>query len=70
VARPASPNVPTFTIRGAFYARRGYWQSFEKNHDASSDSEAREWVLSEIGSCHHVRRNQIRIDAIAPAQAP
>lgn len=54
-------------IRGAFYARRGYWQSFLKRCDAESDSAAREWILSEIGSCHHVRRPQIRIDSVARA---
>jgi|HubBroStandDraft_1064217.scaffolds.fasta_scaffold01073_13 ribosomal protein L20A (L18A) len=61
--------MTTFTIRGAFYARRGYWQPFQKDHDATSDAEAREWVLSEIGSCHHVRRGQIRVDAITAAPA-
>jgi ribosomal protein L20A (L18A) len=69
MAALAGTPMPTFTIRGAFYARRGYWQPFEKRHDAASDAEAREWVLSEIGSCHHVRRPQIRIDAIEPASA-
>jgi ribosomal protein L20A (L18A) len=61
--------VPEFTVEGAFYARRGYWQPFQKVHDAPSSEAAREWALSEIGGCHHVKRHQIRIDTIGPATA-
>jgi ribosomal protein L20A (L18A) len=58
--------VPEWNVVGAFYARRGYWQPFAKVHDAPSPDAAREWTLSEIGGCHHVKRHQIRIDRIDP----
>ncbi len=59
-----------WTVEGAFYARRGYWQKFRKACDAESEEAARDWALSEIGSCHHVKRHQIRIDRLAPEAAP
>ncbi len=59
--------MPTFTVRGAFYARRGYWQKFTMTHEADSGDTVREWALSEIGGCHHVKRHQIRIDSVAEA---
>jgi ribosomal protein L20A (L18A) len=59
-----------WTVRGSFYARRGYWQSFTKTHEAESGDIVREWALSEIGGCHHVKRHQIRIESVsAPAAA-
>jgi ribosomal protein L20A (L18A) len=61
--------MPTWTIQGSFYARRGYWQPFRKECEAANDAAAREWILSEIGSCHHVKRREIRIDAIDAADA-
>jgi ribosomal protein L20A (L18A) len=61
--------MPKWTVRGSFYARRGYWQVFTKECDATTDAAAREWALSEIGSCHHVRRQYIRIDEIAASNA-
>jgi ribosomal protein L20A (L18A) len=60
--------MSTWKIEGAFYARRDYWQPFHKECDAESDAAAREWVLSEIGSCHHVKRHQIRIDQVSDAK--
>jgi ribosomal protein L20A (L18A) len=59
--------VSTWKIQGSFYARRGYWQPFSKECEAATDLAAREWVLSEIGSCHHVKRHQIRIDQLTAA---
>jgi ribosomal protein L20A (L18A) len=59
--------MATWQVRGSFYARRGYWQTFTKSCEAASDAAAREWALSEIGSCHHVKRHQIRIDAVTAA---
>lgn len=56
--------MPTFTVHGAFYARRGFWQAFTKRHDADSGEKAREWTLSEIGGCHGISRHQIRIDSV------
>jgi ribosomal protein L20A (L18A) len=57
-------------IQGSFYARRDYWQRFSKECDAATAEAAREWALSEIGSCHHVKRHQIRIDQLSAAEAP
>jgi len=59
--------MPTFTVTGTFYARRGYWQPFAKRHEADSANLAREWALSEIGGCHHVKRHEIRIESVAEA---
>ncbi|HXQ79266.1 MAG TPA: 50S ribosomal protein L18Ae [Thermoplasmata archaeon] len=56
--------MPAFKVQGSFYARRGYWQAFTKTHDAQSAEVAREWALSEIGGCHHVKRSQIRINSV------
>lgn len=61
--------MPAFKVQGSFYARRGYWQSFTKIHDAQSAEIAREWALSEIGGCHHVKRHQIQIDSVAEEPA-
>jgi len=61
--------MPIYTVTGAFYARRGYWQAFTKRHDADTPETAREWALSEIGGCHRVKRHEIRIDSVAPAAA-
>jgi ribosomal protein L20A (L18A) len=62
--------MPTWTVQGSFYARRNYWQPFRKECEADTDAAAREWALSEIGSCHHVKRHEIRIDHIGPAGTP
>ncbi len=59
--------MPMWTVRGSFNARRGYWQPFTKTHEAESGEQAREWALSEIGGCHHVKRVQIQIDSVTEA---
>lgn len=59
--------MPSWVVRGSFYARRNFWQPFEKTCDAASDAAAREWALSEIGSNHHVKRREIRIDSVVAA---
>ena len=56
--------MPHWSVRGTFLARRADWQSFTKECEASSAAQAREWALSEIGGCHHVKRNLIRIEAV------
>ena len=61
--------MPAFKVQGSFYARRGYWQPFTKTHDAESAEVAREWALSEIGGCHHVKRHQIRINSVGEVPA-
>ncbi len=57
--------MSTWKVEGSFYARRGYWQTFRKQCEAASEAAARDWVLSEIGSCHHVKRHEIRIARVA-----
>jgi len=61
--------MPAFKVQGSFYARRGYWQPFTKTHDAESAEVAREWALSEIGGCHHVKRHMIRIVSVGEVNA-
>jgi ribosomal protein L20A (L18A) len=67
VTRSALRKMPSYTVRGAFYARRGYWQTFTKHHEADNPTSAREWTLSEIGGCHGVKRAGIRIDSVEEA---
>ena len=62
--------MPTFRVQGSFYARRGYWQPFTKIHDADTKENALHWALSEIGGCHHVKRNLVRIEAVAEEPTP
>jgi len=61
--------VPIWEVRGSFNARRGYWQAFTKRHEAENADTARHWALSEIGGCHHVKRQQIRIDSVTEIPA-
>jgi ribosomal protein L20A (L18A) len=61
--------VPTYSVRGSFYARRGYWQGFTKQHDADTEAIALHWALSEIGGCHNVKRHLIRIESVAEVTA-
>jgi ribosomal protein L20A (L18A) len=57
--------MPKWTVEGSFYARRNYWQTFRKETLAETEAAAREWALSEIGSCHHVKRHEIRIERVS-----
>jgi ribosomal protein L20A (L18A) len=70
VRAPPNSAMPIYTVRGAFYARRAYWQPFTKRHDAESPEQAREWALSEIGGCHGVKRQRIRIDEVSETPPP
>jgi len=63
--RRAEVIVPTFSVRGTFYSRRGYWQKFTKEHDADTEATALHWALSEIGGCHNVKRHLIRIESVS-----
>jgi ribosomal protein L20A (L18A) len=56
--------LPQYLVAGSFLARRGYWQTFTKEHDAPSPEVAREWAYSEIGGCHGVKRRHIRIASV------
>ena len=62
--------MPLYTVTGSFYARRGYWQGFTKTHEAKDPDTAREWALSEIGGCHHVKRHEIRVDSVTEGPKP
>ncbi len=62
--------MPTYAVRGSFYARRGYWQPFTKVCEASSPDRAKEWALSQIGGCHHIQRHLIRITEVAEGARP
>jgi ribosomal protein L20A (L18A) len=62
--------MPMYTVRGSFYARRGYWQPFTKQHEADDPETATHWAYSEIGGCHNVKRHLIRIDAVEVVTAP
>jgi ribosomal protein L20A (L18A) len=56
-------------VTGSFLARRDDWQSFTKVCEAPSAAQAREWALSEIGGCHHVKRGLIRLGAVTEVAA-
>ena len=61
--------IPLYQVHGTFYARRGYWQPFTKEHEADTKENAVHWALSEIGGCHGVKRQLIRIDRVEEAPA-
>lgn len=61
--------MAVYRVEGAFYARRNYWQPFAKQHEADTPETAREWALSEIGGCHGVKRQHIRITSVAELPA-
>ncbi|HXQ95073.1 MAG TPA: 50S ribosomal protein L18Ae [Thermoplasmata archaeon] len=56
-------------VSGTFLARRADWQAFTKVCEAPSADHAREWALSEIGGCHHVKRTLIRISSLTEVPA-
>jgi ribosomal protein L20A (L18A) len=61
--------MPMYKVEGSFYARRGYWQPFTKEHEADTKENAVHWALSEIGGCHHVKRHLIRISSVTEEAA-
>ncbi|MCI4346021.1 MAG: 50S ribosomal protein L18a [Thermoplasmata archaeon] len=58
-----------FDVAGSFRARRGYWQPFVMARSASNEAAAREKVLSELGSCHGVKRALVRIETVTERPA-
>ncbi len=56
--------MPMYRVHGTFYARRGYWQTFTKEHEAENPETAQHWAYSEIGGCHKVKRHLIRIESV------
>ena len=53
-----------FTVSGRFEARDG-WETFQTEIEAENDNVAREYVLSNFGSRHGLKRRQIEIDEVA-----
>lgn len=52
-----------FTVNGQFQGREG-WNQFEKSTDAPNENVAREYVFSQIGSEHGLKRTQIDINEV------
>jgi ribosomal protein L20A (L18A) len=61
--------MPRWSVTGTFLARRADWQTFTKTCEAPSAEQAREWALSEIGGCHHVKRGLIRLASVTEVPA-
>ncbi|MCI4327329.1 MAG: hypothetical protein L3K16_06820 [Thermoplasmata archaeon] len=61
--------MANWQVSGTYLARRADWQTFTKVCEAASAEQAREWALSEIGGCHHVKRGLIRITSLAEVPA-
>ena len=61
--------MPRWTVSGTFLARRDDWQPFTKTCDAPNADQAKEWAYSEIGGCHGVKRQLIRIRAVTELSA-
>ena len=57
-----------YAVSGRFQSRDGYSQ-FETSVDAPNGNVARERVYANIGSQHGLKRTQIEIDDVAPAEA-
>jgi ribosomal protein L20A (L18A) len=51
-------------VTGTYLARRGCWQSFTKQFEATNEAGARERALSEVGSSHHVKRSLVRLSSV------
>ena len=64
VADRSASFMVEWTVAGSFFARRGDWQVFSKRCEAPTAAQAREWALSEIGGCHHVKRSRVRIVSV------
>jgi ribosomal protein L20A (L18A) len=67
VARPEPRRtavMPSWEVSGRYLAARARWQSFAITVEAATAAQAREWILSEIGGCHHVRRSLIQVSQV------
>ncbi|MGI0132346.1 MAG: 50S ribosomal protein L18Ae [Thermoplasmata archaeon] len=56
-------------VDGSFLARRADWQPFSKTCEAPNAEQAKEWAFSEIGGCHGVKRQLIRIVSVSEIPA-
>ena len=61
--------MPQWTVTGTFFARRDDWQTFRKTCEAPSADQAKEWAYSEIGGCHGVKRQLIRVASVEEVRA-
>ena len=59
----------TFAVKGRFFARRGYWQTFTKHLEATDENGAKEAAFSSIGGSHHVARHLVTIEAVEEVAA-
>ena len=61
--------MPHWTVTGTFLARRDDGQRFRKTCEAPSADQAKEWAYSEIGGCHGVKRQLIRVASVEEVRA-
>jgi len=55
--------MPAFKISGTF--RMGeFWQRFTKEIAAKDENDARDAILSDLGSKHRIRRSLVRVKTI------
>lgn len=59
--------MKAYKIRGKFLMKN-VWQPFTKEIEGESEEEAKEKILSIIGSLHKVKRNKIKIEEIEELQ--
>jgi large subunit ribosomal protein LX len=55
-----------FTVSGRFRTRHGF-QEFTKDVEAPNESVAREYVLSQLGSEHNLKRTRIELGEVTAA---
>jgi ribosomal protein L20A (L18A) len=53
-----------YSVVGSYLARRGFWQSFTKQLEASNAAAAQERAVSQLGGSHGVARRLIRIESV------
>lgn len=53
-----------YSVSGRFEARDG-WETFQTEVEAENDNVAEEYVYSNFGSKHGLKRRQIEIDEVA-----
>ena len=56
--------MDTYTVTGSWKARDG-WLAFEKEIEAENDDVATEYVYSEFGSKHGLKRTQVEIEEVS-----
>jgi large subunit ribosomal protein LX len=56
-----------YVVSGRFQSRDGY-RAFTKTVSAPNESVAREYVLSQIGSEHGLKRPQVELDDVATSE--